>query len=268
MDIAIKYVIQKKYNDYIKIIESTDFSIDELKNIYHFFLWMMSHNYMTDNDVYICLGAIIQRKIKRTDYDEIINNIPSDALNNVEMNYNFITHYKKSLKSIKKYDMSYKLIRINEIHHVIKLRLIIVILNFINATGIIQKNMYNITLNKFYDIINTKIIPLIEYYKDPGYIKQIQTACKKDMHKCKKNIQKRLIYLVNYIGVDLLKFMGVRVITNRKYIKLSYKMKVFYYKSCIISIYKFIECINVDYSDLKKTEIEINKIVDEFNDML
>lgn len=268
MNIAIKYAIQKKYNDYIKIIESTDFSMDELKNIYHFFLWMMSHNYITDNDFYIYMSAIIQSKIKRTDYNEIINNIPSDSLNNVEMNYNFFIHYKKSSKCIKKYNMSYKLIRINEIHHVIKLRLIIIILNFMNANGEIQKYMHNITLNKFYDIINTKIIPLIKYYEEPEYIKKIQTACKNDMHRYNKNIEKRLIYLVNCIGVNLLKFMGVKIITNHKYKKLSYKMKVLYYKSCLVSIYKFIECINVDYSDLKKTEVEINKIVDEYNDML
>ncbi|ARF09688.1 hypothetical protein Indivirus_2_67 [Indivirus ILV1] len=250
MDNLIKLIITNRFRTICDVIKSGKIEKEDYEKIYDYFLYFYIKKMVADETMYFLTYMLFQHhkilKINKFDNYEILMSwhIFRNQMRN--RTYNLLKLYMDIQITSKRLKTSVNLLK-NNSKNFNKL------LDKCNKTKIIKNIVYDTMIE----------YPL--YFNDKITQNNIMMASinEKNLWVHELEIEKRLLLIIKYYGINLLQLLGVNIIDGKYFTLLSFDEKISYYKNCLSIICKTgkMICDLADFKDKLKKKRYQNKYI-------
>lgn len=234
METVIKLIIKKDFNKLDDILRDIN-NDNHIINLIYFLLGNINNNFFCDDNFLIIFNLILRHNnnfLKSNDFDNILKKLNSEGLS----------------KSVKLLENN------KNLEHSQSFLLRFLDLCKQGGTGLKRLLDNDVCLEITFPKLIQKITDVMKPLSDIDYINTLKLDNKALEKKnididTYQNIQSvemknRLLEIINFFGINLLRFMNIRIITNIDFIHYTYNNKVKYYIECIEYINKTVESYN------------------------
>jgi hypothetical protein len=212
MDLIIKYIVEGKYNDFINIIATTCFDIIEIENLTHLFMYMFLNDKIDNHRLFV----FIYYATDKFDICTLLQKKCSDIKEFYDPKNQFILLFLSLKNNIK--------VNKEGINNIVK----------IITESRINNKIYDLTYCTFPKFVNGNFSILLTSYSNS----RMTDISNSEQFKLiqEEEMLNRLTTLTKLVGLKLLKFMSVPIMTYGDFVNMKYDEKRKYFDTCMDKI--------------------------------
>jgi hypothetical protein len=242
MDRIIILLIRRDYKVLQSFIYDNQFLDNDITNLLLLLTMSTNYNLLDDEQLYILYGLLFMKGIN-------INVIPY---------YDFILDITIKNKLIRSNQLIFTMKQFNTM----KDNIFDIISRFRNSNGTIKKYITDsFSIKQFCDFVNEDLYRLVNSFQ----VLRLGDNIGNQHNIYSQEITDRIKCIVNIFGLNILKFIGVNIISNSQFNTFTFKEKNKYYRHCITklntSIYKLLTLFK-EYGIVTTKLKSMNKAID------